>query len=113
MSQCFVFRKELLDIAEALEVCGKGLAGEFLVAAAQYGLTNEYTSTNPVILTALENAKEFFPRPAEKSPMGGRPTNFDPYLITDMVARGYTNKEVAEHFGCSIRTVQRALKKIN
>lgn len=113
MNQCFVFRKELLDIAEALEVCGKGLAGEFLIAAAQYGLTNEYETTNPIIITAMGNAEQYFPKPSERSPLGGRPTNFDPYLITDMVAHGYTNKEVAEHFGCSIRTVQRALKKLN
>lgn len=113
MHQCFVFRKELLDIAETLETLGKGLAGEFLIAAAQYGLTGSYEPTNPIVAAALEKAKDHFPTPPDRPALGGRPINFDPYLITDMVARGYTNKEVAEYFGCSVRTVQRALKKIN
>lgn len=111
MNKHFVFRRELLDIAEALEVCGRGLAGEFLYAAAQYGLQGSYDTTNPIIVTALENAEEHFSKPPERSPLGGRPANFDPYLLADMVAQGYSNKEVAEYFGCSVRTVQRALKK--
>ena len=113
MSKCFVFRKELLNIAESLEICGKGLAGEFLYAVAQYGVRGEYTSTNPIVIGAMENAKKYFPNETEKSPLGGRPTTFEPELLVDMVAQGYTNKEVAEYFGCSTRTVQRALKKSN
>lgn len=111
MSKSFIFRKELLDIADSLEVCGKGLAGEFLMAAAQYGLEGKSNSNNPIIISALNNAIQYLPQPIEKSPLGGRPVCFEPELLTEMIESGYTQKEVAAHFGCSVRTVQRALKK--
>lgn len=109
MNECFIFQKELLDIAEALDKCKPGLAGEFLYAAAQYGIKGEHVSSNPIVIAALAGAQEFF----EKEPVktaGGRPRSYNPQLLADMVAQGYSTKEVAAHFGCSIRTVQRALK---
>ena len=77
MNEFFIVSKELLDIAEALDKCRPGLGGEFLYAAAQYGIRGTHNSSNPVVIAAIAGAGELFEKEPIKN-MGGRPRSYDP-----------------------------------
>jgi len=105
MNKHFIFREELYDISEALELCEQGLGAEFLRAAVQYGLNGIYETKNPVIIAALDKAEKHFSTVAQTQPTIGRPKKYDDSLLAEMVASGCSTTEMAAHFGCSVRTV--------
>lgn len=110
MTEQFMFKKELLEIANTLEVTTPGTGGKFLYAVAQYGIYGEFVDEDPVIVAAMAGARSLVGPSAEKAKTG-RPRQYDPQLIADLARQGWRTQDIAKHLGCSLRTVQRALEQ--
>lgn len=61
----------------------------------------------------INSAKDRYARAVENGKKGGRPIEVDSEQITELKAEGLTNDQIANKLGCSTKTVQRALKKVD
>lgn len=83
-----------------------------------YGVVPE--SDNPFInmvyvqaIPSMRNAKERYLKAVENGKKGGRPTNIDAEKIMQLKADGKTNKEIAEMFSCSEKTIEYHITEYN
>ena len=61
----------------------------------------------------INSAKDRYAKAVENGKKGGRPTEVNSEQITELKAEGLTNIQIANELGCSTKTVQRALKKVD
>ena len=115
----FVFYKSFLDTAEELGRANPELAYKYLQAVAEYGIYGTYNENDPVInglmvsvTMGIDRAQERYQEAREVGKSGGRPRSNSVAAIGELAAAGLTTQEIADNLGCSVRTVQRALKTL-
>ena len=94
---------------------------EAMIGLLRYGFYGEEPkSENPLVqaiwvqaLPSMKNAKERYAKAVENGKKGGRPTNIEPEKIMQLKKEGKTNKEIAEIFGCSEKTIEYHITEYN
>lgn len=117
-SDGFVFFRSVWDSYQELERKDKELANKYLLAVIKYGLEGEYDESDPIINALMSNttisidrAHNRYSESQNNGAKGGRPSKFSPEQIISLYQQGNTTKQIANTLGCSIKTVQRALKE--
>lgn len=95
------------------------LVKDLLLAIVNYGIYEEYDKSNPMINMAMipivkgiDNAHNRYEKAVANGKKGGRSTKIDlEEVYNKKVETGWKNKELAEFFGVSERTIQRYLKE--
>ena len=95
------------------------LVKDLLLAIVNYGIYEEYDKSNPMINMAMipivkgiDNAHNRYEKAIANGKKGGRSTKIDlEEVYNKKVETGWKNKELAEFFGVSERTIQRYLKE--
>lgn len=87
-------------------------------AIFDYGIYNQYDESDPQvnsymvsIIDNIDRAQKRHEESKANGSTGGRSRKFDRKAICDYVREGHTNKEAAEKFDCSTKSVQRYLKE--
>ncbi|MCM1217339.1 MAG: helix-turn-helix domain-containing protein [Lachnospiraceae bacterium] len=117
-NESFVFYGTTYDSIMKLAEHDKDQAFRYMVAVMQYGLYEEYDHSDVVVDAlmqqakfGIDKAKSNRERNMENGKKGGRKKQFEDEAIWKMREDGMKNTEIAKQLGCSVRTVERALKK--
>lgn len=117
----FVFYASWLDALSGLdETNSREFANEFLRQIVIYGVTGEIETDNPMIIgfinamckDLVEKSKKRHKACVENGNRGGRPKQFSDKEIISLYNEGLSEQDIAEQLGCNIRTVQRAISKL-
>ena len=117
----FVFYASWLDALSGLdETNSREFANEFLRQIAIYGVTGEIETDNPMIIgfinamckDLVEKSKKRHRACVENGNRGGRPKQFDDEEIISLYNDGLSEQDIADQLGCNIRTVKRAISKL-
>lgn len=119
MNNAFVFYKDYFDQIKLMEDSNPELVKDLLLAIVNYGIYEEYDKSNPMINMAMipivkgiDNAHNRYEKAVANGKKGGRSTKIDlEEVYNKKVETGWKNKELAEFFGVSERTIQRYLKE--
>lgn len=93
---------------------------EAIEGLMRYGFYDEEPeSENPFVkmvyvqaIPSMRSAKERYARAVENGKKGGRPSSIKDEDIIALKEDGKTNKEIAEHFGCSEKNIEARVTKI-
>lgn len=118
-SDGFVFFRSVWESYQELKRKDAVLAEKFLTAVIEYGLEGEYDESDPLInalmggvTISIDNAHSRRVASQDNGSKGGRPKLYSSEKIAELVAQGRTSQQIADELGCSLKTVQRALKEI-
>ena len=118
-SDGFVFFRSVWESYQELKRKDAVLAEKFLTAVIEYGLEGEYDESDPLInalmgsvTIGIDNAHSRRVASQDNGSKGGRPKLYSSEKIAELVAQGRTSQQIADELGCSLKTVQRALKEI-
>lgn len=118
-SDGFVFFRSVWESYQELKRKDTVLAEKFLTAVIEYGLEGEYDESDPLInalmggvTISIDNAHSRRVASQDNGSKGGRPKLYSSEKIAELVAQGRTSQQIADELGCSLKTVQRALKEI-
>lgn len=118
-SDGFVFFRSVWESYQELKRKDAVLAEKFLTAVIEYGLEGEYDESDPLInalmgsvTVSIDNAHSRRVTSQDNGSKGGRPKLYSSEKIAELVAQGRTSQQIADELGCSLKTVQRALKEI-
>ena len=118
-SDGFVFFRSVWESYQELKRKDAALAEKFLTAVIEYGLEGEYDESDPFInalmgsvTVGIDNAHSRRTISQDNGSKGGRPKLYSPDRIAELVAQGKTSQQIADELGCSLKTVQRALKEL-
>ena len=111
--------KEHLDGLRAL--CGDDVAKEVVWQIVNYGTSKEFDTDDQKIINMVNgmcrdlitSAKKRRLASIENGKQGGRPRKYDPDEIRALSESGLSPQDIADNLGCTIRTVQAALKEID
>ena len=87
----------------------------FYEAVAGYGLDGEYDGSNQIVEALMQQVVFNVDRAKDRynsAKKGGRKAKYDAGEVEGLLQMGYNKKEIAEKIGCSVRTIERAIKKI-
>lgn len=118
-TESFVIYESVYKTAARLEKRDEKLALNYLMAVLKYGLYNdEPDEDNDVWIYGLESdfasiaaAKGRRKRQIENGNKGGRPEKVTVEQAIAAKAQGLTNKEIAEMYGCTEKTIENKLRK--
>lgn len=118
MNNAFVFYKDYFDQINLIEKTNPELVKDLLLAIVNYGIYEEYDDSNPLvnmamipIVKGIDNAHSRYDNAVLNGKKGGRTSKVDPQDVYDKkVETGWTNKQLAEYYGVSDRTISRYLK---
>lgn len=115
----FVFFRSVWDGFQELKRKDENLAIKYLYAVIEYGLDGEYDESDPVInalmsntIIGIDNAHSRRAASQDNGAKGGRPKQYSSDRINELMLQGKTNQQIADELGCSIKTIQRAVKEI-
>ena len=118
-SDGFVFFRSVWESYQELKRKDAVLAEKFLTAVIEYGLEGEYDESDPFInalmggvIIGIDNAHSRRVTSQDNGAKGGRPKMYSSEKIAELAQQGKTSQQIADELGCSIKTVQRALKEI-
>lgn len=118
-SDGFVFFRSVWESYQELKRKDAVLAEKFLTAVIEYGLEGEYDESDPLInalmggvTIGIDNAHSRRTASQDNGSKGGRPKLYSSEKIAELAQQGKTSQQIADELGCSIKTVQRALKEI-
>lgn len=118
-SDGFVFFRSVWDSYQELNRKDSQLAEKYLHAVIEYGLEGEYDESDPIInalmsgvVIGIDNAHSRRAASQDNGVRGGRPKVYSNDRIEELISQGKTNQQIADILGCSLKTVQRAVKEI-
>lgn len=118
-SDGFVFFRSVWDSYQELSRKDAKLADKYLHAVIEYGLEGEYDESDPIVnalmssaVIGIDNAHSRRAASQDNGVHGGRPKLYSNDRIAELASQGKTSQQIADVLGCSIKTVQRALKEI-
>lgn len=120
MNENFIFYGSWKDTIDGYEESlGREAANEFARQIINFGVTGEMTTDNKMMVgiingmckDLIEKSRKRYETGSKYGKLGGRPAQYDHQAIRQMHQEGYSYSQIAEKFGCAIRTVQRALEK--
>ena len=110
-SDGFVFFRSVWESYQELKRKDAVLAEKFLTAVIEYGLEGEYDESDPLI-NALMGSVTISIDNAHSRRVTSQDKLYSSEKIAELVAQGRTSQQIADELGCSLKTVQRALKEI-
>lgn len=117
-SDGFVFFRSVWDSYQELKRKDAVLAEKFLTAVIEYGLEGEYDESDPIVnalmsaaVVGIDNAHNRRAASQDNGTKGGRPKVYSSERMVELAQQGKTSQQIADELGCSIKTVQRALKE--
>lgn len=114
----FVFYGVIRDAVDSLP---EDVGNRLLRAVMNYGTTGELPDPKDAIVYAvmsgympnIKNAKTRYSNSKTNGGTGGRPNEYSEEDIIKYLRKGMGIKEIAEKFGCSTKTIQRAKNKMD
>ena len=117
----FLFLASWHDILEGYDAAGNPeMASELAKQIIYYGVTGEMTSDDPVITgivtgmcsILIDKSKKRYNTCVTNGKKGGRPKQFSDDEIISLYNEGLSEQEIADQLGCNIRTVKRAISRL-
>ena len=117
----FLFLASWHDILEGYDSAGKPeIASELAKQIIYYGVTGEMTSNDPVITgtvtgmcaTLIDKSKKRYNTCVANGKQGGRPPQYSDEDVWTLHKQGFSDQDIANNLGCSVKTVQRKLAKL-
>lgn len=117
----FVFYASWLDALSGLDKTNsREFANEFLRQIVTYGVTGEIETDDPMTVgfinamckDLVEKSKKRHKACVENGNRGGRPKQFSDDEIISLYNDGRSEQDIADQLGCNIRTVKRAISKL-
>ena len=117
-SDGFVFFRSVWDSYQELRRKDTTLAEKYLHAVIEYGLEGEYDESDPIVnalmssaAVGIDNAHNRRATSQDNGTKGGRPKVYSSERIMELAQQGKSSQQIADELGCSIKTVQRAIKE--
>lgn len=117
----FLFLASWHDILEGYDSAGKPeIASELAKQIIYYGVTGEMTSNDPIITgtvngmcaTLIDKSKKRYNTCVANGKQGGRPSQYADEDVWELHKQGFSDQDIANNLGCSVKTVQRKLAKL-
>ena len=116
----FVFYADWIDIIKAYDAANPELAGNMAKQIIYYGVTGEMTTDDPIIVgtvnsmcaALIEKSKNRHRAAIANGKQGGRPSQYSDEDVWKLHQQGFSDQDIADNLGCSVKTVQRRLVKL-
>lgn len=117
----FLFLASWHDILEGYDAAGKPeIASELAKQIIYYGVTGQMTSNDPIITgtvtgmcaALIDKSKQRYNNCVANGKQGGRPSQYSDEDVWKLHQQGFSNQDIADNLGCSVKTVQRKLKQM-
>lgn len=116
----FLFLASWHDILEGYDSAGKPeIASELAKQIVYYGVTGKMTSSDPIITgtvtgmcaALIDKSKKRYNTCVANGKQGGRPSQYSDEDVWKLHQQGFSDQDIADNLGCSVKTVQRKLTK--